>query len=572
MKLIFTDYIASLKEEKELDSLIEEILREFEFEIVFSPRKGERQFGVDIYAVGTDWMDGVRKLFLITVKQGNLDRKNWEGTPQALQPSLQNIATVFIRNNILPEHSSLPIKIIVAHNGINDPSIQQNWKALAELYPNYDFVIWQLETLVGLVQDKLINENVFSDKGKRALRKIIINLSDPDYDFGDFIFVTNEIISEIDFKKKSKKHNLKQIKKINLINTIVISFCEQEDDLRLGLKASEITSLFIWKILNEIEKPFDNEYFGEFFKTLVTRKDLHLKYLEKILPVCNIKDGFGRYKHDSVSYCFTTYEHLGFIALAGLEFLQLAELFKSTSDDTSFLLSNYATECLNGIVNIFNNNIIIFNPRSDDEIIEITLCFLLLIKLERTEDIKTLLRRFNEGLGQAKVFSNIAPIFNNDKDEIFELDIDIEKRKKYNYQSSCLFIILAEWCVIVNDSELYQTYVQLKKTLFNEIDLILWFPDNDTEKYLYDQRALPESGYSLSNIELVQDFEEFKQITLSEYVNNCIELEFYFLKEGMWIIGLIASRHHRTYIFPYYWRSLIENKHNINNSALLAHV
>jgi hypothetical protein len=560
MKLILTDYIASLKEEGELDNLIEEILREYDFEIVFSPKKGVRQYGVDIYAIGTDWKDGIKKLFLITVKQGNLDRKNWENGPQALQPSLQNITTVFVRNNILPAHKNLPIKILVAHNGENDSAIQQNFVGFADLNSKYEFDIWQLETIVSLVQEKLINENVFSDKAKRALRKIVINVSNPDYDFGDYIFLLTEIVKQIDFQKSSKKQNLKQLRKINLINTIVISYCEYENDLRLALKLSEITSLHVWKIINENENVSDGNYFNEFFKTLITRHDLLQKYLSKILPVCNIKDGLSKHSHDSVTYSLAVYEHLGFIALSGLEFLQLAELYSTMNADTATTLINYAKECVNGIISVFNNNVIVFSPRADDQIIEITLCLLLLLKFEKKDDIKTLLLEFNRGIANAKMFSNVAPLFNNNIDEIYELDIDINKRKNYDYKSSCLILILTEWALVINDAEVYEIFFELKNRLFSDIDLILWFPDKETEKTLYTESAYRNTGYSLSNIELLESFENFKQLTLIEYVNNCQEAGYYFIQENLWIIGLIASRHYRTYIFPYYWRSLINNK------------
>ena len=180
MKLVLTDYIASLKEEKELDQLIQDLLREYDFEIVFGPQKGERQYGVDIYAVGSDWEDGQKKLFLITVKQGNLDRANWQGSTQAIEPSLREIISVFIRNNIAPQHKDLPIKIIVAHNGINVSAIQQNFRGFADQYPQYAFDIWQLETLVNRVQEKLINENALSPEARPLLRKIILYLDRPD--------------------------------------------------------------------------------------------------------------------------------------------------------------------------------------------------------------------------------------------------------------------------------------------------------------------------------------------------------------------------------------------------------
>jgi hypothetical protein len=570
MKLILTDYIASLKEEKELDSLIEQLLRECGFEIVFSPKKGERQYGVDIYAVGEDWEDGDKKLFLITVKQGNLDRKNWEGSIQAIQPSLQNIATVFVRNNIAPEHVGLPIKIIVAHNGTNDGAIQQNWKAFAEMFPAYQFVIWQLETIVTLVQQKLINENVFSDQAKRALRKIIIHLSDPDYDFNDYSFLLDEIFQQINLREKNKRHNLNNLRKINLLASIIISYCESENDLRLALKASEITILRLWECIGKNESELDPDYAGEIIRILMIRKDLHIRYLNKILPVCEIKDGLSIQCRDSVSYCFAVYEHLGFIALAGLEFLQLSYLFASHNEGTASRLKDYAFECAAGIIHLYNHNAIIFNPRADNQIIEISLAFLLLYKIDRSADIKAILMRYNEEMAYGKIFSNIAPHFHNNIEEIFELDINYKKRKDFDYQSSCLLSILIEWAVVLNNKEIYLASVELKEKLFDKIDLILWFPDGKTEELLYTQYAVRKSGYSLSGIVLTENFEEFKQITLAEYVSNCEEVNYSFFRDQyqLWIIGLIASRHYRTYIFPHYWRQFIENSSPFPSQSL----
>lgn len=567
MKLILTDYIASLKEEKELDALIEQLLQQSGFEIVFGPKKGERQYGVDIYAVGPDWEDGGRKkVFLVTVKQGNLDRKNWEGSAQALQPSLQNIASVFIRNNIAPEHLGLPIKIIIAHNGTNDAAIQQNWRGLADLYPQYEFLIWQLETLVNLVSQKLINENLFSDEAKRALRKIVIHLSDPDYDLAEYVFLMDEIIGKINLSDSNKRHILNQLRKINLLLVIVISYCEKENDLRLALKASEITLLRMYKLIVMEEQVVDEDQVGELMRLFMTRKTLFAKYLAKILPACLVKNGLSRQSRDAVSYTFVAYEQLGFIAVAGLENLQFADLMVSQKEIAATLVMD-ANECANGIIQLFNNNSLIFTPRADDQIIEISLAFLLLMKLGRDKDVEDLLILYNNEIAQGKMYSNIAPHFQNDIEEIFELDIDYEKRKHFDYQSSCLLTILTEWCLAVNKPEIYTYYYAIKKRLFDNVDLILWLPDADTEKYLYTEYAGRKSGYSLSGIELPEDFASFKQITLEEYLHNSAELKFscFGLNNPFWAMPAIASRHYRTYLFPHYWRMWITNRSPVSH-------
>jgi hypothetical protein len=565
MKLEVTDYIASLKEENELDQLIQDLLREFDFEIVFGPQKGERQYGVDIYAVGEDWQDNKRKVFLITVKQGDLDRKNWEGSVQAIEPSLRNILSVFIRNNVLPEHKDLPIKIIVAHNGINISAIQQNWRGFADSYPRYEFALWQLETISNLVTERMINENVISTEARPLLRRIIIYLDRPDYDFSEFSQLIDDSLGHISFEGKNKKANIRQLRKINLILSIIVSFCKKEENLKLALRATEIGLLRMWKFMSEHENKTDNDYFYEFIRTLFIRKDVYRNYLDKMLPLCEVRDGFSRGSHDAVTYTLITYEHLGLLALGGLESLQLSDLFELSNKELSDLFKENARYFLFAAIRMYNNNRIVFNPRADDHIIEWNLVFILLKRFDRPEEIRQLLTELNKQIGNAKVFFNQAPVFSNSLDEMYELAVNYKKRDQFKYDSSTLLPILAEWAVVLEDKELYASFIELKKCLFESLDLILWYPDKETEKVLFSQKAL-STGYSLSDIELLEDFDEFKTITLTDYVCNCQESEFNFFKHGLWCIGLTACRHYRTHIPPFYWRQFLSNQEPIAKS------
>ncbi|MFC0263003.1 hypothetical protein [Fontibacter flavus] len=559
MKLILTDYIASLKEEKELDSLMEELLREKGFEVTFPPKKGVRQYGVDIYAVGKDPEDNKKKVFLITVKQGNLDRKNWHGTEQSLEPSLREIVSVFVKNNIPKAHSSLPVKIIIAHNGINDPAIQQNWAGFTKEYPNFEFEIWQLETIVNMVFSSLISERLFSDEARVLLRKTIINIYNPEYDLSDYVRLIDSLIDKIKYQKK-KNTRIKNLKKIKLVLGIIFSYCKKENDSRLAIKASEITILRVWKYLTDKKIPFKDEQSLLFIDLLTFKLQVNEYYLSKIIPVCQIKDGFYRHSIDPVTYNLIVYEHLGILALIGLESFLLYEIFKEKNEQLARLLSIRVSQCITGVIEIFNNNKIAYNPRLDDQIIEINLTFLLLHKSDRIEAIEALLVGLIKGILDGKRLMNIAPLFSNNHEELIELEVNYSKRAEYDYKSSSLLTCLAEWTVILDNSKLYNTIRFVIEKEFAGVELTLWFPESDTESFFLTQCALPDSGYCLTGIKLPESFEDFKRIVFSEYLNNCPEQGFAFFRTGVWSIGLLASRHYRTYVFPSYWRQLIQNK------------
>jgi hypothetical protein len=319
----------------------------------------------------------------------------------------------------------------------------------------------------------------------------------------------------------------------------------------------------MWKFMSEHENEIDNDYFSIFIRSLLIRKDVYKDYLDKMFPVCEVRDGFSRGTHDAVTYTLITYEHLGLLALGGLEFLQLSDLIEPSNKELSDLFKQNAQDFVFAVIYLYNNNRIVFNPRADDHIIEWNLTFILLHRFSRLNEIRQLLTELNKQIGHAKVFFNQAPVFNNSLDEMYELAVNYKKRDQFKYNSSTLLPTLAEWAVVLNDKELYCSFVELKKHLFESLDLILWYPDKETEKVIFSQKALSSTGYSLSGIELLEDFEEFKTITLTDYASNCQESEFNFFKHGLWCIGLTACRHYRTHIFPYYWRQFISNQEPI---------
>ena len=108
MKLMIREFVASLRERGELDAILPDLLSELGYTIISRPGRGTRQHGVDIAAVGQD-DDGERKVFLFSVKQGNLTRQDWDGTPQALRSSLNEIQDAYIPSRIPKRYQNLPV-------------------------------------------------------------------------------------------------------------------------------------------------------------------------------------------------------------------------------------------------------------------------------------------------------------------------------------------------------------------------------------------------------------------------------------------------------------------------------
>lgn len=117
MKLILKEYLSSLRERGELDAIFPDLLSQLGLNVYSRPGRGTRQDGVDVGAVGS--MDGgSEKVYLFSIKPGDLTRKDWDGdSVQSLRPSLNEILDAYIPNRLPAEHHGKDIVICIGIGG-----------------------------------------------------------------------------------------------------------------------------------------------------------------------------------------------------------------------------------------------------------------------------------------------------------------------------------------------------------------------------------------------------------------------------------------------------------------------
>jgi hypothetical protein len=125
VKLVFRQYLASLRERNELDAVLPDLLSELGFTVISRPSVGTRQYGVDVAAVGLD-SDKKRKLFLFSIKQGDLTRADWDGNSQALRSSLNDILDVYIPTRIPKSYDKLDVVICLCFGGDVQEAVRDN--------------------------------------------------------------------------------------------------------------------------------------------------------------------------------------------------------------------------------------------------------------------------------------------------------------------------------------------------------------------------------------------------------------------------------------------------------------
>lgn len=162
MKLIIKEYLSIIRESDELDSLLPTLLFNMNYRVLSKPQKGVRQFGVDVAAVGED-EDKIKKLFLFVVKQGDIGRTDWDGTKQAIRPSLNEIKDVFLQKCVDKRHHNLVKKIIVCTGGDLKQEAEINWHGYIDDNQKKDqieFDLWDGDVLSRLCEKFIFSEEI----------------------------------------------------------------------------------------------------------------------------------------------------------------------------------------------------------------------------------------------------------------------------------------------------------------------------------------------------------------------------------------------------------------------------
>ena len=84
MRLAIREYLAGLRESEELDALLPDLLLSMDIRPLETPKRGVKQDGVDVAAIGRLPQDDAQSLLLFVIKSGNIGQTDWAGSRQAV--------------------------------------------------------------------------------------------------------------------------------------------------------------------------------------------------------------------------------------------------------------------------------------------------------------------------------------------------------------------------------------------------------------------------------------------------------------------------------------------------------
>lgn len=564
MRLVIREYLSMIKESEELDVLLPDLLLAMGINPISRPGKGSRQKGVDILAVGVD-KDNLQKLFLLTVKRGDITRSMWDKTGDGVHASLNELRVGYLRTRVRPEHEGLPKKIILATGGELKSNVQENWTdyvheyaGVHQRYGNIEFDFWGGDQLAPLIEQYLLDEYLFPESAQKHLRKTIAladqNEDEPRY----FYALIEETLFERELpKEKDRKAERKRQKALCLLNlslNIVFHWCQEADNLRPALLCAERTVLRTWDWMRQNEL-FDCKItYKNFTQLFFTYLKVTHAYAAKLQSRCFVRDGLFVYGvDDELEYPLRTFEVIGILGLLGVVLAELAVVTQDKEISESYHKQMQVVAQM--LAALIENNPPASTPRYDSHAIDIALGLLTLTVAGYTDQAAQWLEVLSMCIVRAYQIGKYFPISSDSYDDLVEMVVDQAFPKEKLMQISTLLPMLAHWYAVLDLGDPYRLFQEAVTKTFTKTNLQLWFPDEDTDTYFYSTNAGFASGVTLPSIRLPETLDDLKVHILRLREKDQAFNNLSCIIHGWSVLGLIASRHFRTPVTSAYWRN-----------------
>lgn len=378
MRLIIKDYLACLKEKDELDLLLCDLLLQMGYVTHNVPKTGNRQYGVDIRA------DNENELLLFVIKQGDMNRKNWDDGQNAVRQSLNEIRDCYM-SLINGSDRNKKLSIIVATNGVMDEATRPNWEGYKKENILWDgisveLVFWDIDKITSHIQKSLFDEHLFGNEMRSLLRRALYYVEESDYRNVYYERLIDNYLFELG-GKTNKRGREKIFSGVFLATQMIACYAANCGKYRIGIMVSEYLIIRYWKYLLEHKHLGKEQYIEWLHKYLVQYEKWNHEYYNAVKFCC---EGTKRLLlNNPVEQRVILYEMLGYLTSYAY-YLYFKNQIKNRCEDELHSV-------VNSIVQVFNHYPQIYYPSFDNHAGILTMLYRLLDRLGRTEEVVGLL-------------------------------------------------------------------------------------------------------------------------------------------------------------------------------------
>ena len=556
MKLIFTEYLASLKERGELDVIMPDLLSEIGLSVISRPAIGTKQYGVDVVAVG-DTGDGIKKIFLLSVKPGDLRRSGWNTGAQALRPSLDQIQDVYIPKLMPARYKDLPVVVVLCLGGDLHEDVRVDVEGYMAKHKseNLSFALWNGDILAGLLLSGVLRENALPETWRSDFRKSVALVDEPDVSFGHFCRFVAGIANSC---KPTRPARLTAIRQIYIGLWTLYVWAREASNTEAAYLCGERAVLMAWHMVRGYHSGPSGpaKKLRQSLERLVAlyqsiADDYITSYIE---PRASAFHGLtSSIRSDaSLDVNLRMFDLLGRVGTRGLWTLRLAEgLDPEDTTETANFVRTRLQRSAQLIADMISNNPVLRTPIKENQAIDINIACLF---LERV-GCRDLIRDWIRQVAHATIFAfRTHEPYPCIHDEYRKLIDHPQRDDAYRTEAtiaSLLVPILAVWAAITEDTETLELLADFASDDYAHSNLQLWYPASDTEEHLYS--GSDNHGASAHPIRIPKSCEELLSPIMSECETSTAFLSLSAVEWRLWPLVILACRHHRVPVPPHFW-------------------
>ena len=564
--IIVREYLASLKEDSELDYLFPILLSLMGFRIVQTAKesKGQSQYGKDIIAIGND-EKGIKHRWYFELK-GYSDRDITQANhskPDGIRESIIEAKDTVFKDSTIPGFNELPTKIVIVHNGVLKTNIRDTFEGfISRLFKDGEFERWDIYYLTDIFSKYLFNEYLLSDEtSNRLLKKTLAFLDLPDNEYLEF-----KQLVDIQFKKlediKSRAFK-KLFATLNLLSSLIFHYSKENNYLVPAKECSKFLVLKTWHWILENNLQNKKPVVREFRKLLNVQYEIINKYFQQTFSVAKIENGlyseFGGF-YEKVGYPLRCFDYLDDI----IYYCRLRNTIFETKK-----LKRIKNKQKDFIIELIDNNSGFKRPILDNNSIPILQLFIFFSDKDclRKKDVEFLFSYIDEIINHIKIEKirhNRLPELHNNISHTIDFFATGHKPDEYCDSSSILIAILLEICVIFNSEKLFKEILSFVDEKLSLQIVSIDFNSYNVEQLLFEKNLHNE--YFVECIDRVKDssallkdeqnFSEFKTSVL-----NKKEILYKYITDvlGLSCIRYLAHSYFKNEILPEEWRTLIKD-------------
>lgn len=561
MRLVLTEYLSSLRERDELDVIVPNLLSQMGLNVFSVPLQGGREYGVDVAAVGKI-DNGITKVYLFSIKAGNLDRTEWNGATQSLRPSMDEIIDTYIDMRLSNEYKKYPIVICPCFGGRMRTEVRENYEGYVRKNSSdkISFEEWNGEILAEKIEKYLLSESLFIRNDKEIdfrslLRKSLAMIEEPEVSFNNF----NQIINLLCIEYEKDDQVLTAIRQLYLANGILFNWAKSENNIKSSLLASERSLLFAWEMIKKYRNNTNKipRQINEVFQRLMgLYTSIMLSYDSKFIEGCRLQFGISWLINSNcdIDVNLKLFKIIGRLSLSGLWGRFVYENFEGDEEKQKGLQESLDLK-IAVLKEVILKNPLSYSPYSDNQTIDLMLLILFFKKCDVDDTfIKEYLNRITDQIGYLFAINGRYPTIFTDYKDLYHHPRNTEGYLEKATAGSILYPFMQLTSSIGGINDIYDTIETSRLHFLKKCTFQTWFPDDFSEANYFNNKEAHGKVLINSNFETeTVHIDKYKNQILAEigtadYFKNLSAVE-----AGFYPLLLTASYHYRIPVPPQFF-------------------